>query len=438
MKKLKLLALVIFILLLAVTLVSCGSTPAEEVPTVELSNEAKACIGCHSDETVGIVLDWDGSAHEKEGVSCIDCHEVNPDSPMVLQDVEGHEGLPVTLSMLVPPSVCGDCHEDALAQFNESGHYKAHHQPISSDSMTALFEVQVGQNHPGFSTTTSETGCIQCHGTEIDVDETGHPTAETYPSAGIGNVYPNGDIGNCTACHSRHTFDIAEARKVNSCSGCHVDPNTVYESALHGQLFATEGQEWVWDSPSGEWEPGDYRAPTCATCHMSGIAALQPTHNVTQRLYWTLWATSSEVRNSESIMDGHYGDGVAGREEMKQVCASCHASTHTEAHFASGDQAVMLYNVAYWQPIEAMRLKLEAAGLLKENPWEDQFQILQYTIWQDYGRLARQGSMMGSPDVAVGEGFFMLQQKLTLATAIYETRMETGEIETALSWNLFP
>jgi hypothetical protein len=31
-------------------------------------------------------------------------------------------------------------------------------------------------------------------------------------------------------------------------------------------------------------EPGDYDAPTCAACHMSGIGELSSTHNVNERL----------------------------------------------------------------------------------------------------------------------------------------------------------
>ena len=109
MKKLTFLAIIVFVLLTGVALVSCGSTaetPEEGIAAdsaVEFTAEARACIDCHADETVGIVMDWDDTTHQKEGVSCIDCHEVNPESPMALSDVEGHEDLTVAVSMLVPP-----------------------------------------------------------------------------------------------------------------------------------------------------------------------------------------------------------------------------------------------------------------------------------------------------------------------------------------------
>jgi hypothetical protein len=432
--------LIIFlaILLVGLALASCGgeSTPPEddgELEIAHLTEEARDCIECHATETHGIVADWDGSVHAEEAVSCIDCHEVESNSPMALQDVEGHEDLTVAVSMLVPPSVCGECHEDPVAQFNASGHYKAHIQRVPKDALTALVQVHEGQSHPEYMTAPDETGCMQCHGTDLEVDETGHPIAATYPSAGIGNVYPNGEIGNCTVCHSRHTFEMAEARKPEACGGCHLGPDhpniEIYENTKHGKIFGTEGEEWVWDRYSGEWEPGDYRAPTCATCHMSGIGDLETTHNVTQRLYWNLWAKTSKVRTDDDIMSLWYGDGEAGRAEMAQVCEVCHSSIHTDSYFESGDNAVKLYVESYWEPVEAMRVELAEAGLLKENPWKDEFMILHYYIWHHDGRRARQGSMMGAPDWAHWHGFFMLQQKLYRAEDIYNLRMETGVIE---------
>ena len=447
MKNLKWFVVAVLVIMLGAALTSCGAAPAEnaegeDVPAVVLTGEARGCVECHTEETVGIVMDWDGSRHEEEGVSCIDCHAVEADSPMALSGVEGHEDLSVTVSMLVAPATCAECHEDQVAEFHASGHERAAVQYEGKDAMQALINVHEGRNNPELSGAPDETGCQQCHGVTFELDETGHPTAETYPSAGIGNVYPTGEIGNCTVCHSRHSFEISEARKIEACGGCHIGPDhpdiEIYENTKHGQIYATEGEEWVWDSPSGEWEPGDYRAPTCATCHMSGIGDLETTHNVSQRLYWNLWAPESKLRNSDDPMSALTGDGEAGREEMKQVCGECHTTTHTENYFASGDKAVQLYNIEYWAPVEAMRVELAEAGLLKDNPWEDGFMTLHYHIWHHDGRRARQGAMMGAPDWSHWHGFFMLQQKLNLATAIYEQRMETGEIETAAPWSLSP
>lgn len=122
----------------------------------------------------------------------------------------------------------------------------------------------------GLSGAPGETGCYQCHGNEIIVDDTGHPTADTYPTSGIGN---------CLVCHTRHSFSIADARRPEACASCHLGPDhqdiEIYEASKHGQIYHSDGENWVWDQPPGEWEPGDYTAPTCATCHISGIGTLK-------------------------------------------------------------------------------------------------------------------------------------------------------------------
>jgi hypothetical protein len=441
MKNAKLFVVILAVMLLSLALISCGGQPAADpseagsgdYQVTALTEEARACVECHATETHGIVADWDGSVHAEEAVSCIDCHEVEAISPMALKGVEGHEDLTIAVSMLVPPAVCGECHEDPVEQFHASGHERAGVQYEGKDAMQTLIHTHEGRDNPELSGASDETGCQQCHGVTFVLDDTGHPTSETYPSAGIGNIYPTGEIGNCSVCHSRHTFEMAEARKPEACGGCHLGPDhpdiEIYENTKHGQIFGAEGEEWIWDRPSGEWEPGDYRAPTCATCHMSGIGDLEPTHNITQRLYWNLWAKTSKVRTEADVMAMFYGDGEAGRAEMEEVCGVCHSSVLTKNYFESADKGVRLYVEEYWTPVEAMRVELAEAGLLKENPWKDEFQILHYYIWHHDGRRARQGSMMGSPDWAHWHGFFMLQQKLNRAEDIYNLRMETGAIE---------
>ncbi|RME58051.1 MAG: beta-ketoacyl-ACP synthase [Caldilineae bacterium] len=397
-----------------------------------LSPEGKECIDCHQDKSPGIVQDWKDSRHGHVNVSCIDCHRVEADSPMATQH-ETLVGTDVYISVLVPPSRCQACHPAEVDQFNHSGHWRSYRQQIPKDSLHALVFKHEGQSHPEFGNASNETGCIQCHGTEIKLDENNRPVSSTWPNAGMGNIYPDGSTGNCSTCHTRHKFSIAEARKPAACASCHLGPDhpdiEIYMNSKHGQIYNTEGDEWIWDSAPDAWEPGDYRAPTCATCHMSGIGELNTTHNVSERLYWNLWAKSSGVRNSNDVMSPLYGNGEEGRAKMKLVCNSCHSPLHTDGFFEQGDRAVQLYNVAYYEPAEKMRAELEEKGLLKENPWIDEFQIIYYHLWHHQGRRARQGAMMGGPDYAHWHGFFELQQDLYKLKEIYQKRIETGKIE---------
>ena len=340
---------------------------------------------------------------------------------------------PIFVSSLVSPKVCGRCHVDAKKQFDASGHFRAYRQIIPKDSLHALTEVHEGRSHPEFGGAPNETGCMQCHGTKIELDENNRPTPETWPNNGMGNIYPDGATGSCNACHSRHTFDIAEARRPHACASCHLGPDhpniEIFNNSKHGHIYNTRGDDWTWDTAPDAWEPGDYRAPTCATCHMSGIGDLSVTHNISERLYWNLWAKDSQVRGSDDVLSPLLGDGPAGREKMKKVCNNCHTSTHTDGFFAQGDKAVMLYNEAYYKPATAMLDELREKGLLKDNPWTDEFQITYYYLWHHQGRRARQGAMMGAPDYAHWHGFFELQQDLYKLEQIHAKRLETGEID---------
>jgi hypothetical protein len=398
----------------------------------KLSEAGRSCIDCHRQVTPGPVADWKESRHAHAGISCIDCHRVPADSPMATQH-ETLVGTDVHVSVLVSPGVCGRCHTDSFEQFNQSAHFRAYRQIIPKDSLHALVQVHEGRNHPDLKDAPSETGCMQCHGTKILLDENNRPTPETWPNNGMGNIYPDGATGSCTACHSRHKFSIAEARKPDACASCHLGPDhpniEIFNNSKHGHVYNTQGDEWRWDTAPDAWEPGDYRGPTCATCHMSGIGELAVTHNISERLYWNLWAKDSKVRGSTDVMSPLLGDGPAGREKMKMVCSNCHSSLHTDGFFAQGDKAVRLYNEAYYAPATEMLEDLRSKSLLKDNPWTDEFQIVYYHLWHHEGRRARQGAMMGAPDYAHWHGFFELQQDLYKLEEIYARRLETGEIE---------
>ena len=397
-----------------------------------LSEAGKSCIDCHKVVSPGQIADWKNSRHAHVGVSCIDCHQVPADSPMATQH-ETLNGTDIYVSVLVSPAVCGNCHTAAVAQFNQSGHFRAYHQIIPKDNLHALTNVHEGRSHPEFQDAPNETGCMQCHGTKIELDENNRPTPETWPNNGMGNIYPDGATGSCTACHSRHTFSIAESRKPAACASCHLGPDhpniEIYNNSKHGHIYNTSGDDWEWDTAPDAWEPGDYRAPTCSTCHMSGIGELSVTHNVSERLYWNLWAKESNVRGSDDVLSPLLGDGPAGREKMKSVCNNCHSTLHTDGFFAQGDKAVKLYNVAYYEPATEMLEALREKNLLGDNPWADEFQITYYHLWHHEGRRARQGAMMGAPDYAHWHGFFELQQALYKLEKIYQKRMDSGEVE---------
>jgi hypothetical protein len=264
-----------------------------------------------------------------------------------------------------------------------------------------------------------------CHGSKVELGPDKKPIKGTWPG-GIGHRYPDGGIGNCTVCHNRHKFSIAEARKPEACGKCHLGPDhpniEIYYESSHGQRFLTEGEEWNWDAAPDTWEPGDYTAPTCATCHMSGIGELSTTHNVTERLKWDLVHVKSVVRSGER------GDGERGRKLMKKVCLNCHSTLHVETHFKKLDDVVALYNT-YIENVQKMMADLKAKNLLKQDKWKDPFMELYYYLWHHTGRRARHGAAMDGPDYANWHGFFQIFQIYKDMEDIYNYRMKHGKIE---------
>ena len=102
-----------------------------------ITEAGKECINCHQKHNPGILNDWKNSRHAHVGVSCIDCHSVNRESPMATQH-ETLEGADQYVSALVPPSTCARCHANESDQFKASGHFRAYRQIIPKDSLHAL------------------------------------------------------------------------------------------------------------------------------------------------------------------------------------------------------------------------------------------------------------------------------------------------------------
>lgn len=395
------------------------------------SADAVKCIECHSEKTPGIVEGWKLSRMAHAAVSCYDCHVVKKSSPMKSQ-CEGLKGTQIFTSPMVSPKTCEKCHPAEVEQFSKSGHAFLAGNPVCGPKglQKLIFFLEGGEfmgNKAGsaMAGTTHGAGCGLCHGSKVELLAGNMPDPSTWPG-GVGIRYPDGGIGNCTVCHTRHTFSIAEARKPEACASCHLGPDhpdiEIYLSSKHGQQFLSHGEDWNWDSAPDTWEPGDYTAPTCATCHMSGIGDLATTHNINERLQWDLMHKRSVIRT------GDRGDGKKGKILMDKVCSNCHSSIHTKSTRIDVDNAVALYNSYYDNAIK-MKDDLKAKGLLKDDAWSDGFQELLYYLWHHTGRRARQGAAMFGPDYTHWHGFFQIFQVYKDMEEIYNWRIKNNKIE---------
>ncbi len=417
--------------------------PKELVIKRGFTKEALSCIECHGKKMPGILEGWRASRMASAGISCYDCHVVEKASPMASQ-CEGLKGTKIFISPMVSSKTCSRCHPQEVEQFLKSGHAELASGAVTSPERAGLSKLQFYYEGGGFMTQKKFTwtwgtpkeatnieraarasGCQPCHGTKVELGPDNKPINETWPG-GVGTIYPDGSIGTCTVCHERHTFSKADARKPEACGACHLGPDhpnvEIYMESKHGQKFQVSGDEWAWDSPPDAWEPGDYLAPTCAVCHMSGIGDLATTHNVQERLKWDLMHKKSVVRS------GNRGDGAKGEQLMLKVCANCHGPSHVKSQRDVLDNAVGLYNI-YWDGAVKMKKELADKKLLGKDPWRDGFQELMYYLWHHVGRRARQGAAMGAPDYAHWHGFFQVFQVYQDMENIYNVRLKTGKVE---------
>lgn len=394
--------------------------PATAEPSTEWGNpKGQACVDCHMTESPGLYWEWNNSQHGQRGVNCLDCHQAQDG------DKDGFKHMGQYISIIVSPKDCSHCHETQFEQMQGSHHAKGGDILASLDNL--LGEVIGGP-------AAVNAGCRQCHGAKVEIGADGKPTPTTWPNTGIGRINPDGSKGSCTACHGRHAFSKAQARTPDTCGKCHVGPDhpqqEVYNESKHGIIFHSN----VFDMNlnSDKWVAGvDYSAaPTCATCHMSAAPGIDKTHDVGERISWTLRPPISTKINLVRLDNGDefdvpegkelpkVGDKVEGatvvevltweqrRAKMQTVCKACHASGMVDGHYKQFDDVVDLYNEKFAKPIAAVMSDLVKEGYLTPTPFDEPIEWTWWEIWHHEGRRARHGASMNGPDYTWWHGLY--------------------------------
>jgi hypothetical protein len=250
-------------------------------------------------------------------------------------------------------------------------------------------------------------GCESCHGAKVRIDPASYNklSAKSWPNSGIGRLNPDGSKGSCNACHTRHAFSKEQARKPEACSKCHLGPDhpqkEVYEESKHGNTYYTNLDKMNIDAD--RWVVGMdyYVAPTCATCHMSAAVSQPLTHDVGQRISWTL----------RPIVSKYKENWRARRENMKQVCRSCHGSTFVDGHYYQFDALVKLYNRKFAEPASDI-MQIIRDKKLMENPagFSNKIEWTFWELWHHEGRRGRHGASMMGPDYTWWHGLYEIAQ----------------------------
>jgi len=353
---------------------------------------AGKCMTCHKEKSLGLYNQWYTSQHAKHNVTCLDCHKAADG------DADGfmHEG--ALIATLVTPMDCGKCHEKEAQQVNDSYHAHAGEILDSKDAYLA---------HAAGGAPVAIAGCESCHGSKVQIDQNSPNklSSLSWPNSGIGRINPDGSKGACTACHTRHGFSVKQARQPESCSKCHLGPDhpqkEVYEESKHGNAYYTHKDEMNLDSD--RWVVGVdyYEAPTCATCHLSATPKQPITHDVGQRISWTLRPPISVTKE----------DWEKKRANMKDVCVNCHGSSFVDGHYAQFDGIVNLYNEKYAKPGLALFKKAKELKLGEGTAnFSNKYEWIWWEIWHHEGRRARHGAAMMGPDYTWWHGIYEVAQ----------------------------
>ncbi len=376
---------------------------------------ATSCTTCHGNGILDAIYnDWNNSKHAQNGVTCEICHKANSTDV----DAISHNGY--TISVIVSPQDCGDCHDKEAREFEQSLHSLGakYYEYLFGKGVLPFLESQIEggyiltEDDVNITHAATLRGCQSCHGTNM----TGKSTDDylVWPNNGIGRINPDGSMGSCAACHTRHTFSIAEARHPETCGQCHMGPDhpqiEIFMESKHGNIYSSEGDSWNWDVK--DWVAGvDYRAPTCAGCHMSGAPGAPATHDVSARLSWELEpAVSRHTDNIANSLGIDFTDGTTWevkRGRMKAVCKQCHSSTWVDNYYLQADIAVELYNEQYAY-VKSIMEDLYADGLLTPDPFDEVIEFKYYEFWHHEGRRARMAAFMQAPDYVQWHGFYEL------------------------------
>lgn len=363
----------------------------------DLTEASASCIDCHQDMMPGLTGEWRSSKHFGADVGCFECHAADP------KDADAYEHNGYNIATIVSPKDCSKCHETEFVQFQKSHHADA--GAILGSLDNTLGEVVEGR-------AAAVAGCKQCHGGEVKVLDGGELDPETWPNSGMGRLNPDGSKGSCAACHSRHSFSAKLARMPENCGKCHLGPDhpqkEIYEESKHGIAFYAHQDRMNLENSS--WILGlDYTAaPTCATCHMSATKDLPITHDVGDRISWTLRPPISEKVDAVAKKQGKdVKSWETRRNDMKQVCTNCHTSSYVDAHYVQYDNVVELYNNKFAMPATNIYNALREGGLItKDIAFDDEVEWTYFYLWHHEGRRARMGAAMFAPDYTQWHGFY--------------------------------
>jgi hydroxylamine dehydrogenase len=375
-------------------------------PNADLVRATGKCAECHSRQQYSVVHEYEMSKHAAKGVTCLDCHQ-----PAQSQEKKEHNGFVITTQMTA--GNCRSCHEQIYQQFAQSRHAAPSWAAVMGEKGLTPEQVAFSEQYnPGYVKRPANAlaqlegdssitgGCVQCHA--------------------VGRPNADGTLGNCTACHTRHTSSVAIARLPTTCGQCHMGPDhsqiEIYEESRHGILFAAQEKLLHLDANPKSLTTRDMFVPTCATCHMSGINGMKVTHNPGERLSYYLADAISKQRPNYLL----------AQTTMKQICNQCHSKALIDRVYAQAEQVLTSTN-AKVQKAQDLVAGLRKDGILGPKPFEKPIDFVLFDLWHYDGRTSKHGAFMGGADFVQWHGNYeLLKKQVQLEAMAEELRAKHG------------
>ncbi len=360
-------------------------------PEIDIDKTTQHCITCHEKKGIATkqIDAWKESYHAVMGVGCYECHDAQKGEFDAMLCPESD----VLVARHPTPKDCAECHEQQVTEFAESKH--AHQFWLFSNGDRAVFENPISSRH----------GCEECHQ--------------------ISNVWPDGSVGECDACHAKHSYSKVVARQPETCGECHVGPDhphiEIYIESKHGNIFKAKGHTWDLNYTTKNHEEIPIEAPLCTTCHMDGNETQPMTHNVSARLAWEsqmAWSFRT-VWNDEKL-----GNWEVKRQRMTGICASCHAPDFIDTYLLTADLVNLQYDEIRREMVRWNKKmtengtvkRLQADGVFYSDPvlngWDEEPEHALYHGWHHEGRRYRHGAEMMGADYTQWHGIWEVQERM--------------------------
>jgi len=353
-----------WIALPAAAWMACQPIAAQNI-TVEIKEpegvqEAGECVKCHQKVTPNLVTAFLNSSMGRAGIQNPGVYQEvkkqrapnektekrpaflvrNGKITCVLCHGDNHTTITQTRGR-VANAVCGGCHDTVDQEYEKGGGHTF--DPPEENWKRAL-------GIPALLTVPSAVLQLSRDVVYGQQGATAPPYFDPDPEfEGTGRILRNG----CISCHTRHNFNVEEARKPESCQTCHraggIPVFDLYLESKHGSIYKAQGGDWNWKTRMPDtFSQGEYGAATCATCHMLQAERYGPvktTHKMTTKSIWQRGLQAVQVTGEQATEAGYKSffeqtrkQAEAQRQAMVLVCRHCHSEKFAGDYLNAADQ----------------------------------------------------------------------------------------------------